>query len=74
VAAALDRQGAVALTPPRAELAVQQRAVEAVLRAEAVVELPLRVKAAMVESQWRAVEAALSAEAVVALPLHAEAE
>jgi hypothetical protein len=74
VAAASVRQGAVALAPPRAEVAVQRRAVEAALRAEAVVALPLRGKAAMVESQWRAVEAALRAEAVVALPLHAEAE
>ena len=64
----------MALAPPCAEVAVQRRVVEATLRAEAVVALPLRGKAAMGESQWRAVEAALHGEAVVALPLHAEAE
>ena len=49
-AAAAVRQGAVALVLPRAEEAVQLRAVAKALRGEAVVvDLPLRAEAAEVE-------------------------
>ena len=80
VAAAAVRQGAVALALPRAEVAVQLRAVAEALHAEAVVvallrraaatqvELPGRAEAAMVVELPRRAEAAL-----VELPGRAEA-